>query len=121
MRRSKLIRGNEGCPGNPGIAMMGSQIAPALHITEDTSRRSREHRAELLRFMKEVRKVIEDINHLEEHKRSIHISFIRESFINLVFIFNLKSAILKNTALYEQTVFTWIMITFMHGVKEING
>ena len=71
MRRSKLIRGNEGCPGNPGIAMMGSQIAPALHITEDTSRRSREHRAELLRFMKEVRKVIEDIKHLEEHKRSI--------------------------------------------------
>ena len=37
--------------------MMGSQTAPALHITEDTSRRSREHRAELLRFMKEVRKV----------------------------------------------------------------
>ena len=57
MRRSKLIRGNEGVPGNPGIAMMGSQVAPALHITEDTSRRSREHRAELLRFMKEVRKV----------------------------------------------------------------
>ena len=58
LRRSKLIRGNEGVPGNPGIAMMGSQVAPALHITEDTSRRSREHRAELLRFMKEVRKVI---------------------------------------------------------------
>ena len=57
LRRSKLIRGNEGVPGNPGIAMMGSQVAPALHITEDTSRRSREHRAELLRFMKEVRKV----------------------------------------------------------------
>ena len=37
--------------------MMGSQVAPALHITEDTSRRSREHRAELLRFMKEIRKV----------------------------------------------------------------
>ena len=57
LRRSKLIRGNEGVPGNPGIAAMGSQIAPALHITEDTSRRSREHRAELLRFMREVRKV----------------------------------------------------------------
>ena len=62
MRRSKLIRGNEGVPGNPGIAMMGSQVAPALHITEDTSRRSREHRAELLRFMKEVRKVYNDFN-----------------------------------------------------------
>ena len=62
MRRSKLIRGNEGVPGNPGIAMMGSQVAPALHITEDTSRRSREHRAELLRFMKEVRKVYNNIS-----------------------------------------------------------
>ena len=64
MRRSKLIRGNEGVPGNPGIAMMGSQVAPALHITEDTSRRSREHRAELLRFMKEVRKVHNDFNNI---------------------------------------------------------
>ena len=63
-----MIRGNEGCPGNPGIAMMGSQIAPALHITEDTSRRSREHRAELLRFMKEVRKVIVDIKYIEQNK-----------------------------------------------------
>ena len=57
LRRSKLIRGNEGVPGNPGIPSMGSQLAPALYITEDTSRRSREHRAELLRFMREVRKV----------------------------------------------------------------
>ena len=64
MRRSKLIRGNEGVPGNPGIAMMGSQVAPALHITEDTSRRSREHRAELLRFMKEVRKVHYNFNNI---------------------------------------------------------
>ena len=67
MRRSKLIRGNEGVPGNPGIAMMGSQVAPALHITEDTSRRSREHRAELLRFMKEVRKVYYYFNIIALH------------------------------------------------------
>ena len=61
LRRSKLIRGNEPgtFTGNPGIAMIGSQSAPALHITEDASRRSREHRAELLRFMREVRKVRE--------------------------------------------------------------
>ena len=71
-----MIRGNEGCPGNPGIAMMGSQIAPALHITEDTSRRSREHRAELLRFMKEVRKVIKDIKYLEDYERKIYTQII---------------------------------------------
>ena len=58
--------------------MMGSQIAPALHITEDTSRRTREHRAELLRFMKEVRKVINHdvhifikLHHLKKHKINI--------------------------------------------------
>ena len=87
MRRSKLIRGNEGCPGNPGIAMMGSQIAPALHITEDTSRRSREHRAELLRFMKEVRKVIEDIKHLEEHKQSISTYRLYEKALSILFLY----------------------------------
>ena len=103
--------------------MMGSQIAPALHITEDTSRRSREHRAELLRFMKEVRKVIVDIKQIEENKilLLLLVLSIRNHFINYTFCIKMKSAILKNIALYAQTVFTWIMITFTHGVKEING
>ena len=80
-----MIRGNEGCPGNPGIAMMGSQIAPALHITEDTSRRSREHRAELLRFMKEVRKVIVDIKYIEENKILLDIIHTKK-FYQLYFL-----------------------------------
>ena len=46
---------------------------------------------------------------------------IRNHFINYTFCIKMKSAILKNIALYAQTVFTWIMITFTHGVKEING
>ena len=101
--------------------MMGSQIAPALHITEDTSRRSREHRAELLRFMKEVRKVIVDIKQIEENKMLLLVLSIRKDSINYISCIKIKSAILKNIALYAQTVFTWIMITFTHGVKEING
>ena len=32
------------------------QTAPGLYITEDTSRRVREQRAELLRFSREIRK-----------------------------------------------------------------
>ena len=90
MRRSKLIRGNEGVPGNPGIAMMGSQVAPALHITEDTSRRSREHRAELLRFMKEVRKV----------KGNEPCLFLKSKYVNSPYM---KKGL---------TLFSWMILTF---------
>ena len=64
LRRSKLIRGfGEGTTGGkPGVPALGSQLAPGLYITEDTSRRTREQRAELVRFSREIRK-----RHPEKH------------------------------------------------------
>ena len=56
-----------------------------------------------------------------KQKLLILVLSIRKDSINYISCIKIKSAILKNIALYAQTVFTWIMITFTHGVKEING
>ena len=55
LRRSKLIRGNStpGAKGR-GVKPMGCHSEPHLYITEDTSRRVREHRSELIKFSREV-------------------------------------------------------------------
>ena len=55
LRRSKLIRGlsTPGASGR-GVKPMGCHSEPHLYITEDTSRRVREHRSELIKFSREV-------------------------------------------------------------------
>lgn len=53
LRRSKLIRGLDGGAGR-GIKVMGCQSEPQLYITEDSSRRVREQRSELIKFSREV-------------------------------------------------------------------
>ena len=53
LRRSKLIRGFDG-GASRGIKPMGCQSEPHLYITEDTSRRVREQRSELIKFSREV-------------------------------------------------------------------
>ena len=53
LRRSKLIRGFDGSAGK-GIRPMGTQSEPHLYITEDSSRRVREQRQELIKFSREV-------------------------------------------------------------------
>lgn len=55
LRRSKLIRGLDGGAGR-GVKAMGSQSEPQLYITEDSSRRVREQRQELIKFSREVHK-----------------------------------------------------------------
>jgi len=55
LRGSKLIRGlsTPGASGR-GVKPMGCRSEPHLYITEDTSRRVREHRSELIKFSREV-------------------------------------------------------------------
>ena len=55
LRRSKLIRGlsTPGAKGH-GVKPMGCHSEPHIYITEDTSRRVREHRSELIKFSREV-------------------------------------------------------------------
>jgi hypothetical protein len=59
LRRSKLIRGIEGSSGH-GVAALGSQLEPQLHITEESSRKVRASRQELLKFCREIHKRFPD-------------------------------------------------------------
>ena len=54
LRRSKLIRGID---GGKNVKLMGTQTEPHLYITEDSSRRVREQRQELIKFSREVRQI----------------------------------------------------------------
>ena len=56
LRRAKLIRGLDGGGGRAFVKVMGCQSEPQLWITEDTSRRHREQRQELIKFQREVLK-----------------------------------------------------------------
>ena len=54
LRRSKLIRGYSGGGVSCGVKSIGTQSEPRLYITEDSSRRVREQRSELIKFSREV-------------------------------------------------------------------
>ena len=82
LRRSKLIRGNDGSAGH-GVAALGSQLEPQLYITEESSRKVRASRQELLKFCREIHKRFPD--------KRCDIKYDRLFVDNDVYVWNDKS------------------------------
>ena len=82
LRRSKLIRGIDGGAGH-GVAALGSQTEPQLYITEESSRKIRTCRQELMKFCREIHKRFPD--------KRCDIKYDRLFVDNDVYVWNEKS------------------------------